>query len=345
MKKYFTSQSFKEHVVRRSNYEMKRRRPQYKKKKAFKKQLLRLNKDIIYKHQGVKEYYKEIIEAPHEFSFIENTENILRYLNKAHKKLKNDIGVFFDLQNIKSVTSDSVAVLLAHIDDKEFTGTSTVEGNYPKDKSLQKYFVNSGLHNFVKTSVNGDTGLNVLHKESHIKVKPELAHHACLNLLNHCNVSFDDLEPIYNIIIECMQNTNNHASLNLECKYRWWLLSFFDDDDCSTSYTFLDLGVGIFDSLVVKDFINRNLHKFGIVSNEKLASLLLKGQIQSRIEKDNNIRGKGIKQILKYSKLELFESFFLVSNNIHINLKSEHITLLSENFSGTLYYWKIKKIS
>ena len=51
-----------------------------------------------------------------------------------------------------------------------------------------------------------------------------------------------------------MSNTNNHASNNSNAnQFKWWLYTY-NAPNGHTMYTFIDLGVGIFDSIPVQVF-------------------------------------------------------------------------------------------
>ena len=79
-----------------------------------------------------------------------------------------------------------------------------------------------------------------------------------------------------------------------------------------------------------------------IVDNSSLVSDLLSGKVQSRIEIDNEIRGKGIPQIVEYSKLDCFEKFLLITNDVKIDLKENKWEKLNTGLAGTFYFIQFK---
>lgn len=147
--------------------------------------------------------------------------------------------------------------------------------------------------------------------------------------------SLKPYEPLYDILIECMSNTNNHASPDNDGKCNWWLYVYNEPGTNITSYSFLDLGVGIFKSAVVQNYIKQLFKGSTIYKNINLVEELLNGKIQSRIDEDKEIRGKGIPQIVSYAKLETFKEFYLITNDVKINIKTGVKIQLDFNLSGT----------
>ena len=141
------------------------------------------------------------------------------------------------------------------------------------------------------------------------------------------------------MLVEAMSNTNNHAGKNSENKIKWWLYTY-NDPSGFTSYSFIDLGVGIFESIPVQKF--KKLTKFlNFSSNVDLVQNLLNGKIKSSIELDNDIRGKGIPQIALNSRESIFKRAFIISNDVKIDLKTQQAEKLYVPFKGTFLYWEL----
>ncbi len=108
-----------------------------------------------------------------------------------------------------------------------------------------------------------------------------------------------------------------------------------------TSYSFLDLGVGIFESVVVKNYLKR-IRGTILYPNINLVDDLLKGKIPSRMEEDKEIRGKGIPQIVRHSQSDHFKSFYIIANDVKIDLKNQSKEQLNFNLNGTFLYWELQ---
>lgn len=328
----------------RSVYQSKRQTKKWKRRK-YNAKLQRTNKIRSIQRYKTKPY--ENYPAPSNFSFIDNTDEVLDYLNKCHDAFKSKDKVNFNIEDLEILTPDAISLLVASINDPKFTLNGLFTGNAPKDKKLNKLFTASGFYNFVSSSMivkqNQDIENNLLHKETDYKVRPVIAKNLCIKGLKHVVKELKPFEPLYEIIIEAMQNTNNHASAVKNDKTKWWAYVYNDPETGNSIYSFLDLGVGIFDSIVVKTYLQKQAQRIGMHHNVKYVKDLLDGKIQSRIELDNEIRGKGIPQIVNNAQLDCFKRFYIISNDVKIDVKNKVGIKLNNNFSGTFLYWEIQK--
>ncbi len=281
-----------------------------------------------------------LIKAPDDFSLINNTELTIEYFNNAYANLRRRKRILFDISDVKTLTTDAIAVQIAKIKDKRFHLNNGIIGNEPKNEELKELFVQSGFYDYV--NIRGPKPKNdkklLIHEITNNKVEPDIAKKACLLGLKHTFQNEEIFEPLYNILIEVMQNTNNHAG-ETRGVYDWWLHVYNHSDSYRTSYTFLDLGVGIFESLPVKSFKRDFLELLGFKSNLDLVPKLFAGEIKSRTSRPE--RGKGIPQVFECSQNKTFETFKLISNDVYADLKTQKYKLIKTPFEGTLFYWEI----
>lgn len=298
------------------------------------------NEKIRKSIQSAKSY--KTFTAPADFSLVSNTNEVLKYFSDVEKATRKGNNIIFDIKDVTSLTPDAIAFLVACIKDQDFTHGVLYKGNAPSDPGLEKMFTASGFYDHVIAPGNFKQGKeNLLHRETHIKVKSDVAKNAALIGINHVFRGKRIFEPLYEILIESMSNTNNHASPEEDVNCKWSLLVYSDPKKRMTSYSFLDLGIGIFESAVVKDYI-RNIFKGTLLySNLNLVDKLLSGELQSRIDKDREIRGKGIPQIVDSASSVHFQRFYIISNDVKIDLKTRKAELLKNNFKGTFLYWEL----
>jgi len=289
------------------------------------------------------------ITFPPRVKLIEEPNETLAYFNQAYNYYKKGHNVDFDLSNIVQFSPESIAVLAASIASFQFTNRMGSRGNMPKNYILRKVFQDSGFFEHVNVldknfRAISKTSAHLLHKVTNDKVVTGVAKDTCSYMLPKINAQYiDDLEPLYVILIEAMQNTNNHASGKTEIEYDWWLYRYLDKNKGIIHFTFLDIGVGVFKSLPVMNFIRKLSNTANITSNLDLVDELLSGKIKSRTKRKD--RGKGIPQIYDQSKDNMFKEFYILSNDILIDTKKDTKIKLNEEFYGTLYYWtmEIKK--
>jgi len=283
------------------------------------------------------------LSAPINFSFIEYTNDVLEYLKVGRENLKNHNAIRFDVSKIEYFTPEVIPLLISHIKEISFNNKVPIHGNAPENEKFRQIFTQSGLYNYVKSKKKYKIAENnLLHKEANFKVKPDIAARSVEMIIKNCNCNQEYVEPIYNIFIELMSNTHHHANLKQYGYSKWWLYVFHDETTKKISLSFLDLGVGIFKSMIVRTYLKKIGRSLKLVDNVGLVSDLLSGKVQSRIDIDNEIRGKGIPQIVEYSKLECFEKFLLITNDVKIDLKTDKTEKLTSNLRGTFYYIEFK---
>ena len=139
--------------------------------------------------------------APKNFSIIRNTNEVLEYFEIVRKHLKRGDNVRIDKRDVEVFTVDTIALLVASINRRNFVHDAIVYGNAPKDKDLNKLFLESGFYDhvaehegFAKKS-DGDQ----LFKEVSKIVMPELAAKASNMGIKHVfnnDIIFDDLFDI-----------------------------------------------------------------------------------------------------------------------------------------------------
>ncbi len=331
----------------RKRYQEKRHKAKWKNRKKNKGVEKHRHIVAVRKHQEAP-YIDH--KAPDNFSFINNTNEVLKYFNDAKKIFYKKENVNFDISDVSQMTPDTVALLVASIKSPKFTSTGNSKGNEPKKDDLKKIFSESGFYEHITKAVSFKKAQpgNLLHKEFAQKVVEKIAKHACIIGMENVfkkskpdGQSYDTYSSLYEILIECMANTHNHANLSKQGECRWWLYVYNNPVTNSTSYTFIDLGVGIFKSAHTRNYVTKLLKVTGLYPNINLVDDLLAGKIHSRIEKDRELRGKGIPQIVGHSKDAWFKSFYIITNNVKIDLTNGLNESLDYDFEGTFLHWEL----
>lgn len=289
-----------------------------------------------------KKKFREII-APKDFSFVNNTDALIEYFNQAEFYFRRGSNVRFNIDNIDDLSSDAIALMIAKISDDEYLKGSLIAGQAPQKPDLRRLFTESGFYNYVYSEARYTARKgNLLHRETFHKVVPEMAESCTLEGLRHTFRSSAPFEPLYEILIECMSNSTNHANPNKKNTCKWWSYVYTVPNTRRTCYSFIDLGVGIFESMKTKGYFDKLVKTVGMKDNISYVQDLLEGRIQSRVDEDNEIRGKGIPEIVTHSTLPEFSKFYIISNDVRINVKSKEAFQLKHNFRGTFFYWEIE---
>lgn len=331
------NQSKKKQIIR-VKYQAKRKESKWICRKIHNKNQRRnqINKNIERINKGIVN-----LEAPSNFSFISNTDEIVKYFNSIKEYVDSNQPVNIDISKISNLSPDILILLIAILKDKKSMKVG-ISGNAPEDLKLRKLFIESGLYNFVSSKGKKKVSKNnKLWKHStNNQVKGEIAGEAvliCKKLFNENDINYDS-DNLYNLLVEAMSNTINHAD-KMKAHINWWLYYFIDENEKTIEYSFIDLGIGIFKSASFDTY--RQIANFFVSGNSFLVKPFLDGKIISSRENDNEISGKGVKQIISCAQKPEFTKFTIITNDQIINVKDKNNKSLSNNFDGTFINFEI----
>jgi glycerol-3-phosphate cytidylyltransferase-like family protein len=330
-------QSIQRQIIR-AKYEAKRRTKKWKKRKAYNKLQRRLQ---ILKHIKIINKGFINLEAPSNFSFIDNSDEVVQYFNMVKDNVESDQPVSIDISKITNLSPDIIILQIAVLKDKKSMRVG-LSGNAPEDPNLRKLFIESGLYNFVNSRGKKRVAdNNKLWKHStNNQVKGEIAGEAvavCKSLFEQNGINYDT-DNMYNLLVEAMSNTINHAN-EKKANINWWLYYFIDESEKKIKYSFVDLGIGIFKSASFDSY--RRIANIFVPGNSLLVKPFLEGKIISSRENDNEISGKGVKQIINCANNPEFTKFTIITNDQMINIKDRTNQSLNHNFDGTFIHFEV----
>jgi hypothetical protein len=253
--------------------------------------------------------------------------------------------VQFDLAAIQQMTPDAIALLVANVNSKVFTRGVPVGGNSPEDNVASAMFDQSGFYDHVDSHRlrTRERKQLLVHRVTFNKVENLEAKSAGRFASDHVFGDGRRIRPLYEVLIECMANTNNHASTSQPGMYDWWLFAYNDPAARRTVLTFLDLGVGVFESLPMRAFWRDPLRSVGLTGNLGVVPKLLAGEISSRTGRAE--RGKGIPRINEHAIGGTFSRFVMIANDIYADLRNSSFRYLKENLHGTLFSFELSRPS
>lgn len=338
---------FKTKELKRVNYLVRKSRKEQERKRRHHKRASRRSKEVLAHIPKKPQQFFEV-EAPSNFSLIENTEAVLHFFKENKKLLASRKQVGFNLRDIKKLTPDAIALLIAKVKDENFTNRLVVRGNSPQKADLKKMFDESGFLEHVRSSwVPERNEKNVLiHQITNNKVENEIAKDISKRAVAHTFGTGEKYRPIYEILIECMANTKNHAGMS-EGEYNWWIFEYSNPDTKVTTISFLDLGTGIFNSIPVQSFKRNAMialkDKTGVdfIPNFNLNLLtdLFEGKISSKTGMEE--RGQGLPLIYDRSGNQQIKNFTIISNDVYVKIPSKESITLKNKFQGTFLYWEL----
>lgn len=282
--------------------------------------------------------------APNQFSFVENHEEVLEYMAKAKELLGRGIQVNFDLSQIDSLTPDAIALLIANVRNRGFYRGVGIRGRDPHRQELRQMFEESGFYDHVVSKVprKRDPKNLLLHRVTNYRTEPSIAKKVCQTAAKHTFGIEQQYPPLYDILVECMTNTNNHANPQQKGVHDWWLFHYCPNNSKVSFFAFIDLGVGIFKSFPARSYVNRFASFLAGKRNVDLVDDLLQGKITSRT--GLGIRGKGFPTIYEHTKEPLVRNFVLITNDVYANISSGAYKQMKNEFEGTFLYWEIHPV-
>jgi hypothetical protein len=254
-------------------------------------------------------------------------------------------NLYVDLSGVKTMTSDAIAGLLATIHYCKSLG-ARARGNVPTEPQAEQMLNNSGFRTYVHSSPGSQYTSPMGRIEKFTKRGEAFQNKFDQNLARRI-IEFATLKLTgtarangvsYSVFCEAMLNTLNHASGPNAPREPWWASVYYDSDRNRACFTFLDQGVGIFNSRRLAMRLKLLVHLRSPSSGE-LLKLLFRGAIPSTTGVLG--RGNGIPRMYEHCKAGRIRNLIILSNNAVGNAEEETYRVLPRGFEGTLLYWEI----
>jgi hypothetical protein len=279
------------------------------------------------------------IPAPTNFSFIDNPEELIDYVESARSICREGKRVYFDLADVENLTVDAVTVLLAVLQTSPIRRT-LYGGNLPLKTEFRDTLAYSGFLDHVgyagKRPVKQAIMLKRQHKKVHGTVAQEMRRFATTRTLGRD----EPYRAIQESAVDCMANAQEHAIPGSEGSISWFFSVYFDTVTKVTKFSFVDCGVGILKSITMRD---RTRFEALIDSSKSAHGLLrsiFEGKIGSRTGQPN--RGRGLPKIWRYFSKNEIRRLIVITNGAYVNFdQPSRSRTLPVQFDGTFIYWEL----
>ncbi|MBQ8299700.1 MAG: hypothetical protein IJX99_07630 [Clostridia bacterium] len=288
-------------------------------------------------------------EAPRNFSFKNNDEEtinffnmVLNYVKLNIKKRKKKKGIFVDISNVENLTIDSLMYLIAVIKNLKniYRNNYKFSGNFPSEKEVRELLLESGFLNYVKTNVEFELKpiSNNIQIRSGTNVDTDVVKDILDFIIENVGIAKNRLGIIYDMLIELMSNTKNHAYNSENIFLNSWYI-FLEIKDGKLKFSFLDIGDGI------PNTVHKTLSEKLKIGEKKNDSYYILSALNGEFRTSTNIknRGKGLPGMDEYCKNEQLEKFKVISGKGIIELNDElkyNVREAENELIGTLYYWE-----
>jgi len=298
--------------------------------------------------------YKKVF-APDDFRFIDNTEEVIRFINKLWALFLKRKKVFVILKNVSQIDYGAIIVLLSVMIGYKSSGIS-FNGDYPKDGHCDDLIRKSGFfeHLYKNIKLKDRYQIATSNNQEH-----EIHTHAWKNVDSKLGEDIIKAaskivwgeerrcQGVQRALIELMLNTNNHAKIGQTGVRHWWLSVNQEAENKKVCFSFLDFGVGVFKSLDNKpssskfyNWFSKLTKAFTFENNAELLKLIMKGDLHKTVT-GKHYRGKGLPGIANVLKRNQLSNLHIITNNAIGNIAEDHYALLNNSFSGTFVYWEV----
>lgn len=359
MKKVFTDPHFKVFNKARARKSLRRRLAfkAYRKQKNISE--LGLPK-VRVKHK--REYDDKTksythVKAPNNFTFIGNPEETISFINKLKDCYDNSKKAFVVLKDVRTIDYDAVVVLLSIMVRFKAKKVS-FNGDFPDDTTAKNVIHESGFFLNLNKYFKDEERYYVKNKNWNT-----IYTHAWKNVdaALGARIIEDAAKTIWNekrrcqgaqrTLLELMQNTNNHAAFGKEGEKHWWISVNHRAKERKVCFSFVDYGVGVFESLSQKQegnkffqALDKMYEKFKYGGNEDLLPLILSGELHKTVTREH-YRGKGLPGVAEALKRKQISNLHIITNDVYCNVDKGEYKKLSNKFSGTFIYWELDQNS
>jgi hypothetical protein len=293
------------------------------------------------------------LKAPSRMSVIKYPEETVGFFNKLMIQFERRRKVFVSLKNVSVIDYDAIVVLLS-IMVKFKAARIEFNGDLPDDPAAKNLLIRSRFFESLYKEFR-EKDLYQIGTEKSIythatkTVDPiisakiiEVASQTVWSERRRC-------QGVQRIFLELMQNTNNHASLEGQGEKHWWLSVSHRKKENKVLFTFVDFGVGIFNSLDNKQpgskwFAWRTAlgAVFALTNNAEILKLILQGHMHKTVT-GKYYRGKGLPGIYDVLQRKGISNLFIITNDVYADVSNGVYSVLKNNFGGTLIYWELDK--
>lgn len=291
-----------------------------------------------------KEYENVILKVPEVFSFLENAEKTMQFIEEImHEIRKKEYKKIFviDSSDVSCVTVDALIYLIAIMNNNKLNYQMKYyfKGNLPNNADARKVYEESGFMRYVKSNIKrlppSSDKKQIIKGDTN---NPEITKQLCQFVMEKLKKERKDIRNLQAVFIELMSNVFHHAyykDANVIEK-NWYI--YAEHVGNNVHVVFIDTGVGI-TSTVKKQFKEKIGALFG--KNTKDGELLhstFRGDFRTRTKE--GYRGNGLPNVKKMAAKKPFAKFNVISGHgrYSVNHMDNGNTEVDyETYSGKIY--------
>ncbi len=290
------------------------------------------------------------IRVPKHMSLIENYEEVLKFIQELQDAFKKRRKVFVLMTGMKSFSGDGLIILLSNVVLFKSAGIM-FNGNYPREKEVRERLLKTSFYdalynyNYAKES-QYDLTKNDFFTHANTSVDSELTANLIARYSPFLWKEERRCTGVQRVFLELMQNTNNHASPKQGEKH-WWLHLSRAENPKRLCFSFIDYGMGIFESLATKDVKSKFYHWFEkmlpILNPDDHCALLeaiLNGTFHTTVTK-KSYRGKGLPGIYNTLVEHKISRLIVITNDVFAEASKNEYCSINHRLNGTFVYFEV----
>ncbi len=264
------------------------------------------------------------------------------------KHRSNGNEIFLDVSDVKTLTIDAIMYTLALISNLKYGRGFKYyfSGNVPKYDGPKELMEQSGFFNYVKSNnVNFKTNSKYMQIRTGFESDGEIASKIVDFARAKYGLSKSRMNYLYKMLIELMANAKNHAYDNSKniMKKRWYV--FVEDTEAKLSFTFLDTGIGIPNTVhkkigeKIKELLSEPYREdLKIRDVDYILSALDSKTMRTKTQLA--YRGKGLPKINQIFENGKIQELSIISGRGFCACNGEQYDM-NISLNGTLFYWEI----
>ena len=294
--------------------------------------------------------YRRVV-APAVFSFVKNPDGVAKFVSSLERLFEKRKKVNVLLEDVMDIDLGAIVVLLSimiqfKVKRIKFNGTK------PRDQEIRHKLERSGFFKKLYSDFRERDRYDISDSEgiyTHAwkKVDSELGAMLIETASKTIWSRSRRCPGVQRVLIELMQNTNNHADETMPGGKHWWLSVHHNKKRKLVTFSFVDFGVGVFSSLERKKSGSKwfrwrqKLSKFfEFRSNTDVMNLILNGAFHSTVT-EQSYRGKGLPGIADALRRGQISRLHIITNNVHVFVDKDQYSTLDAPFSGTFVSWQV----
>lgn len=352
MKRIYKNHDQARYRRRRAKREEKaktKRKTFLKQKNAYKRSS---DKQPQFSYTPTPRYDREIV-APKHFSLVNNPNETLIFISELKEAFKKKEKIFVSLWEVDIIEDDAIVILLSIMVRFKSLGIR-FNGNLPSNSAARKKLEESGFLRHLYTKFDerdryliAQAGNDTIITHAFKNVDPALSAGVIQKASSALWGGKGRCQGVQRVLLELMLNTNNHASLLTTGDKHWWLSMSYDPVESKCKFSFVDYGVGIFDSLDNKaqgnkfyGVLNKMRSLISTPNNAIMFEKILKGELH-KTATGKEYRGKGLPGIYQAFERNQISNLHILSNNVSANTSKGLYQTMPLPFDGTFLYWEL----